>query len=258
MMDLADFWKRLEWSDDDAETLHAEGLRYFATDPYDFRVDIDGDGGQVVVERTVDPAAEAEIFKRFERLLGCYLDNMRAALNYLTYQLALADVPTHPELDPDVVEFPIFTDPKKSRENYRIKKLSGENWRLLESVQPYDGKLNGLRILHELARVHRHRLLHALGMGTVHDNTGITIDGGTLTELEVLHDGVFKDETPILRFAFARERPYVQVNAYVTFTICIDHSLCRGRDGSDVLNEITRAAAQVTAKLVGKAGMRPT
>jgi hypothetical protein len=255
MTDLADFWKRMEWSDDDAERLHAEGLRFFETDPYDFRVDLDGDGGQVVVERRAEPAAEAEILKRVERLLGTYLDHVRAALNCLTYQIALSDVRESPELVADVVEFPIFNDPKTFRKYNRVKKLSHENRRRFESVQPYDANFNGLWILHELARVHRHRLLHTLGMGTVHENTGLTIDGGTLTEFEVLHDGVLEDETPILSFAFARERPYVEVNAKVAFTICIDHPLCRGRDGSDVINEITRDAAHATAELVGKAGM---
>jgi hypothetical protein len=178
---------------------------------------------------------------------------MNAAINYLAYQIALEDSITRPGVHPEAVTFPIFNDRGLYREKNRVKQLSDEPRKRFEEVQPYNGGFDGLWILHELSRVHRHRLLHTIGMDALRREHAITIEGGSLTHFEVLDGGLLKDETPILRFVFSRDRPYVEVQADLVFTVGIDHELCRGRDAGSVMNEITRSTAKAAVHLAKEA-----
>ncbi len=157
----AEAWKRLDWADEDGRVLEAEVMGFVKAQPYSVRVDLQGDQGTATLCRVIDPASEAEVLDRYSRLIGSYLDYTRAALNYLTYQVALLDAPANPLLDPDKTEFPIFKNRALYAKRNRVKHLSDKHRVAIESVQPYDGTLPGLWVLHEWSRVYRHRLLGA-------------------------------------------------------------------------------------------------
>lgn len=243
-------WKRLNWADENGRALEAEVKGFVKAQPYSVRIDLQGDQGTATLCRLIDPAAEAEVLDRCSRLIGSYLDHMRAALNYLTYQVALLDAPANPKLDPDTTEFPIFKDRSLYAKKNRIKHLSNEHRAAIESVQPYDGELPGLWLLHELSRVYRHRLLHASKVGTFDEAHSVEVTGGTLESLDVLYTGVVEDETPVLAFTVAHEGQ-AHAHANVVVAICIDDPLCRGQHAMSVLNAIAHDAGQAITVLGG-------
>lgn len=248
---LADFNRRLRWADDDGQALHSEITGFVEANPYTVRIDLDGGEGTATLCRLIDPAAEAEILDRCSRRIGSYLDNGRAALNYLAYALALIDAPSNPQLRPETVEFPIFDNPDIFRKHNRIKQLSAEHRDAIEAVQPYDGQRPGLWLLHELSRVYRHRLVHATKLGTLDEQHSVVVANGTLESTEVLYSGLVEDETPVLRFRIVAQEDDSHVHVNVAVSVCIDDALCRGREAMKVINEIGRDVSGVTSVLSG-------
>ncbi len=248
---LADCWQRFEWANEDGEALAALSRSFAESNPYGIWIETQGREGTATFRRFIDPAAEAEVFQGMSRLVGSFLDHSRAALNYMAYQIALLDAPANPSLNPEGVEFPIFTSRRLFSEKGYVKQLPDEHRGLLDSVQPYDGQRPGLVLLHELSRIWRHRLIHPARMSTVDVAQAIrTAEGTTLLDLEILYSGPLEDGQEVLRFTFTSDDGNPQVETAVALAPSIDHELCRGRGCVDVLNEITRdtmEAGQVIA-----------
>ncbi len=236
------------WADDNGKSLHSEVQSFVDSEPYLVRIQLEGEDGTATLCRMIDPAVEAEIFDRCAQLIGSYLDNVRAALNYLAYSFAVMDAPLNPKLRPDSVEFPIFRDANMFRKLNRVKQLSQEHLAAIEAVQPYDGQRQGLWLLHELSRVYRHRLIHPTKLGTLDAHHSVEVTNGILTNLEVLYSGLVEDETPVLRFTVTHEGK-AHAHANIGVSVCIDHALCRGRQCMEVINEIGRDVSEATRQL---------
>jgi hypothetical protein len=241
---LTDCDTRLRWANADRQALTDEIRAFVETDPYRIRIEMDGGEGAAVFCRLIDPAAEAEAFDRFSRLLSSYLDNVQAALNYMTYQVALLDAPTCPALKPYRVEFPIFREPSLFQKKNRVEKLSDEHRRLFESVQPYDGQREGLWLLHELARINRHRMLHPARVHPVGTKSSLFTDTtAILLDMETIYNGPLEDGREVVRFtAVAPNGMEPKVRPGVALTVGVDHPLCRGRNCQAILNEINADA----------------
>ncbi|MDA8359813.1 MAG: hypothetical protein M0Z95_26735 [Actinomycetota bacterium] len=237
---LADCYTRLSWAQADGQALADEIGSFMETNPYRARVQMDGGKGAVVFCRVVDPATEAEVFDRLSRLFSSYLDSLRAALNYVTYQVALLDAPTSPGLKPDTVEFPIFRDPRLFSKKNRIKQFPDEHRALFESVQPYDGEREGLWLLHELARIGRHRLVHpACVFPFPREHSLFTDTTSILLDMEIIDTGPLEDGQELVRFmAAAPNGADPKVSSQLAVTIGIDHPLCHGSSLVTVLRAI--------------------
>jgi hypothetical protein len=119
------------------------------------------DGTSLKVKTPVLPA----IPEHFSLILGDAVQNMRAALDYLIYQLAKLD---DPGVDHEkITMFPVFSDPGEFRRNgvRRIRMLSPDHQARIEALQPY--KRGNRAARHPLARLidlsdhDKHRLLVA-------------------------------------------------------------------------------------------------
>lgn len=237
---FSDANKRLEWANAEGDALNAEIKAYIRLEPYAVWRESNGDEGTAILHRFIDPADEAEILDGFARRIGTFLDHCRAALNYMTYQIALIDAESNKAINLGSVEFPIFCDPERFKKENRVKKLTYKHRQAIESVQPYDGRYPGLWILHELAREYRHRILHATYLYPVESEHSLTVTGnGEIVDFEILHSGpVVEDQTPVLRWKIVGGDVNSDVYPNVTVTVGIDHSLCSGRECVGVLNEI--------------------
>jgi hypothetical protein len=96
-------------------------------------------------------------------LIGDYLHNARAALDYLAWQLVLANGNTPTAK----TKFPIFKHPrshKKRASRIAIQPgVAAPVLALIEALQPYhanDPALDPLWVLNELANIDKHRTLH--------------------------------------------------------------------------------------------------
>jgi hypothetical protein len=126
--ELRDCLLRLWWADNDGLALHDEVRSFIASKPHTVHVTFDGRRHRAAFRRLIESSEESRWFDRFAQLLGSFLDNNRAALNYLVYQLALRAVDENPSLLadgplPESVEFPIFSDETAFNKKNRVKRL---------------------------------------------------------------------------------------------------------------------------------------
>ncbi|TFV79400.1 hypothetical protein E4P39_01815 [Blastococcus sp. CT_GayMR19] len=120
---------------------------------------VDSQGnGQIRVERRKPLPAELSL------TFGEFLYNLRAALDNCLYAVAIIDSGQSPPPNATLLEWPITLTPVNWRNNARrLAGLAPEIRQALEHIQPYNAEApdwNCLRILHDLARLDRHRALH--------------------------------------------------------------------------------------------------
>src|SRR5437764_831154 len=96
---LADAWQRIEWADRDGEAFARIARGIMEAGAYRIWTQRNGDRWETHFHRVIDPRKEAETMTELARLFGSYLEHLRAALNYLTYQLALLAIREDPSLD---------------------------------------------------------------------------------------------------------------------------------------------------------------
>ncbi len=239
---LGDSWCRFDWAQDDCEALNGLQRAFRDSGTYSTWVQPESDRRHVIFRLMVDPATERQRLNPLARLFGTALDHGRATLNYLTYQLAqiaLIEDPTL-QLRPEAVEFPIFNDADSFRINNRVKKLPDKYRDRLEEVQPYDGKNQGLWMLHELAREFRHRLIHPMAVFPVGDYHGIFRDpiDGSIGDVDIWYQGgALKDGDKLFSFTVSDDfQP--DMTPPIQIAIGVDHPLCENTTMNDVLQAI--------------------
>jgi hypothetical protein len=234
---LRDCWQRVNWAHDNGHAFQRAVRDFIASDPYSIHIEPDGERWKASLHRRIDPTVEKRTFSEFARLFGAFLDDMRAGLNYLTYQLALLSLIEDPTLKLNLrrVEFPIFDDPDTYRANNQIKALPEKYARRIEAVQPYDGTHKDLWVLHELARKHRHRLVQPMAVTSIRDYLAVLGTEG-ITDIEVEYHGEsLKHGDVIVTFA-----GYAGGDVYpnVPLAISVDDPLCADRLCVNVMNGI--------------------
>lgn len=105
-------------------------------------------------------------------VFGEILYELRAALDNCLYAVAVLVSEQNPPPNAARLEWPIRITPKEWRDQAkRYSDLPFEVREGLEAIQPYQAQYpewNSLRILHDLARVDRHRSPHGLGLYLSH------------------------------------------------------------------------------------------
>lgn len=242
---LNDFRQRARWANLDGTTLDASVREYNDLNPYMARIKHNGHSGNATAHRVIDPAEELAWHDMFARLLGSFLDNNRAALNYLTYEFAHYLRARYPVecagINPNAVEFPIFTSKSLFWKQSRIQTFPDEYRHLFDAVQPYDGRYEGLLWLHELAREYRHRVLHTVAIIPLAGHS-ITTNSGTITSItEVDHGRPIRHDDELLTFTIENfTGGNDDVNGNIKVAVGIDHPICGRRDCMDVLNAISK------------------
>jgi len=264
-VELMDCRRRLWWANANGESLATAMHAFMApTDrsyPHTIFVEIDGDRGRAVFKRTIDESDEWLARERFAQLIGQFLDNHRAALNYLAVELANLAVCENPsladpnlgrnqQLHPDQIEFPIFAKAAKYREKNKVGKLPAKVRGAIESVQPCFGGDSGLWDLQVLSAEFRHRVVHPVAIAPVEQRFGVKLDGGFIdADFRVLTTGSpLEHDTEVMRFTIPESVPPERRNdVEPNIAICasLDHPLCASRDCIDVVNGINRAVAGV-------------
>lgn len=246
---LRDAWVRFDWAEDDCQALNDLLTDFPNTDTYSTQMELRGDRRYATFRCLVDPTTEAERLNPIAHRTGAVLDNLRAALNYLTYQVALLALTEDPTLDlhPEAVEFPIFNDLQLFRDKNRVKKLPDKYRTRLEAVQAYHGGHQGLWMLHELSREYRHRLIHPMAVYPFGEYRGLFREEvhSAILDLDVTYTGeILKDGDELFNFAMADN-----FEAYMTppiiISIGLDHSLCRGRTLITLLQDMVYEVGDV-------------
>lgn len=171
--------------------------------------------------------------------VGEFLYQLRAALDASIYELACVNGKKRPPAKESALEFPICSSPRSFEDSrWKIEPLTEEQRAIVESVQPYKAPPDlepryipynfnrTLGILHDWARIDRHRRLHVAGSWA--DNLEpmfVVPKGTTLVDLEILEPGfLLENEREVARFRINGWKPGMNVyaNPNLTFDIGLD------------------------------------
>lgn len=145
---------------------------YLSQRPHALDRSVEDDGTVVARLRRVVPLP-VELSVVFGELLY----ELRAALDNCLYAVAVLVSGQNPPPNAARLEWPIReTSADWSSQSSRYRDLPSTITEALEAVQPYRAELpgwNSLRILHDLARIDRHRTPHGLGLYLAHLRLGI-------------------------------------------------------------------------------------
>lgn len=165
---------------------------------------------------TVDPSGQGElrlireepIPRELALVIGEFLHQLRAGLDNCLYAVAVMDSGVSPPPDGERLQWPICLTPAEWKSNTRrYAHLSPDIVDALERIQPYNAAFpawNCLRILHDLARVDRHRTLPVVVLYNSHD--GIRFDKRWITDVDV-QQGIVHDGDVLVRFTYTGAEP---------------------------------------------------
>ena len=169
---------------------------YIEGQPSQIRVSIDDHGHGVIRVERLEPIPE-----QLSILLGEALQNLRAGLDNCLYAVAIIDSGTNPPPGASQLQWPIALSPKEWTTNKkRLQHLSPHLIEALHRIQPFQAESpewNCLRILHDLARIDRHRAAHELAMRP--EKVKGTFDKERIHDLEI-NEGPLDDEGIVATF----------------------------------------------------------
>jgi hypothetical protein len=142
---------------------------------------------QMAVQRVhLVPNSSPEI----SAIAGDFFSNVRAALDYVVWQLVLNNPPNEPGSSN---LFPITDSPKGFGHQVARRRLRGvpeDALKIIEALQPYQDRSNPLGILNRLVNIDKHQTLNVVSV--VADNTEVVSQSGTFALVlgdEELRDG---------------------------------------------------------------------
>lgn len=194
---------RLDRSEEHYKTFGHVWAKYLDGGPHQLDYTAGDDGTIVVCLRRAEPLP-IELSLAFGELLY----ELRAALDNCLYAVAVLVSGQNPPPSAARLEWPIRLTPAEWKSQAsRYRDLPSEITDALELIQPYQAECPGwnpLAILHELARVDRHRSMHGLGLYLTEfrllannkqievldtGSPGIVVDGAQIMRMR-LKDGV--------------------------------------------------------------------
>jgi hypothetical protein len=157
--ELAHFRSRLARAEQHYKSFSEVWASYLDRHPHHLDTTIDATG-----LGTISVVEDEPVPEELPLLLGEFLYQLRAALDNCLYAVAVIDSDQNPPPNAQLLEWPIcLAEDKWQNSTRRLKALSPEILTALETIQPYQAASpdwNCLRILHDLARIDRHRALH--------------------------------------------------------------------------------------------------
>lgn len=163
----------MERASEHAANLKAEIVHFLASNPYAVTHEFDTEampdefppGPPLVAIHRYRVSTLREVPDRIAILAGDVLKDLRSALDYVAWQLALAQSDTPPR----TTQFPIFGDGTRYRTDHLrfIRGIDVATHPLFDSVQPYhagdQAALQPLWVLHRMASDDKHKMPHVVG-----------------------------------------------------------------------------------------------
>lgn len=193
---------------------YAEILKFVQPEAHDVVVEINDAGTEGVAKTRLPEPPDNDVALE----LGEFFYQLRAALDSLIYQTSVYTEGVDPPSNKNKAEFPICIDKGKFNQN-AVNKLPFppqlRDWLL--SIQPYvarDASNNYhmlsqyLEILHDCARIDRHRRLHLVGIASF--NVDVEFETSpeiTVSSIERVNGNILESEAIFLRFRIEGMRP---------------------------------------------------
>lgn len=243
---------RMGRANDHGAELNREIQAFYETKPYEIVVEFEPEPEDPLpnVKNGVHlfrVATHHPIPSRIPLLAGEVLQAMRSALDYVAWQLALAQSDT----PPPTTAFPIFSS-RRLYERDKLRFIGGidpATHPVFDSVQPYHAgdkaPKHPLWVLHRLANDDKHRVPHVVG--SLPSGIGVDrppgVDAGLTMRVGPFEDGDVVATVGIIGGA----DPKTQLNTRATFAIAF------GKDtpalGRHLTDEIDRIGVEVDATI---------
>lgn len=240
MPGMDDAWVRFNRAKSNFDKLHAEVEDFQRDHPSTVRLD-QGGKGPVRLDGRNRVRLVASISARppsdWSLSAGDILVDLRSALDYAVFALAVANCAPDPPPNQRQIEFPIAEDSGwfAKRRKAKIGALSGPAQDWIEGEQPYQPANQGtpdapavLLVFNELVGVHKHRFLHV--MTTMLKRFSLPLMGtGVRVEQAMTYAvrGELKDGAPLASFRLVATQQHAKVNgeAHLTTNICFEPTI---------------------------------
>lgn len=221
-------WNRIERAHAHRVTFAELWSRFIEEDPYAPGVYMYPDGTGSIRLSPTYPVLPAQ----FSLEIGEILYQLRAALDSSIYESAIRDTGKNPPPNEQQLEFPVCLSLQDFEGAARkIEPLSKERRNFIESIQPYHTpKLapeqmvhnfnRSLGILHNWARIDRHRQLHVIGSWASGINPMLRLPfGTTLAWMDIFEGGLLEDDNEVAKFGLDGYIPGMEVQANPNLSI---------------------------------------
>jgi hypothetical protein len=209
---------------------------FLEDEPFSFGLHVDDEGkAELWVDVHSDPPRECGV------VIGEWLYNLRTALDYAIYGLAIADSGQFPPPSADKIQFPVcVTAEQFRRQQYRLSDLSDEHRTRLDEVQPYRSpagpEAHPLFWLNELARLDRHRSISVVGAAIATSDPIVYAPNAETVTFDDVKAGVYLEEGSVLAtFTVSPYSPGDEVSANPQTGIDLE---IRGFPGTGPLREL--------------------
>ncbi|HKW16426.1 MAG TPA: hypothetical protein VJO35_02840 [Terriglobales bacterium] len=216
-IDLANIRAKLSRSQEHAQTIYGEIKAWIDREPYSLTKQVNPDCTRYsLVLRENEPAP----FKRWTLIFSDALNNLRSALDYLVYEVAVIDTCTIPPAFERKLMFPLTDSDADFDEAVRKRRVLGDISdpvrAVFKSLQPYHRPHPTLPpllyILRELNNTDKHRLLNLAYGAITQGNLGLVghhpPDGRKCQTLVAF--GEIKDGTEVAANVFDRPTPNME------------------------------------------------
>lgn len=224
---LDDVVAKLRRAEEHFDTLKNEIGRWYEMRPYRITKKVNADFTRYsqIVSITNPPDLQ-----RWAVITSDCFHNLRSALDYLIYAVAIQESSMNPPPDCEKLQFPI-TDSSAIFENsrWRIKSLSPGMQTALETVQPYNRPHPSLppllSILRDFDNSDKHRLLHVMLTRPCQGKFGDVrnIPPGVAFSVATT-SGDIVDNTEVAALVFDGPAPDVQYKFEVDFVVAMAHT----------------------------------
>ena len=219
---------KLERATEHLDALH-DGIEGFvATEPYRVEVEFDAQRRDhaVYVRVIHDPPF------RLSAIVGDILQNLRSCLDHVAWAVALRtnDEAALEKVARDIA-FPVTRDPGSFLSHPVLRHVGQDAQALFKRLQPHDGgnrpEARVLLVLHDLAKVHRHRVLHPsfarLDISRVLLDWGDSQPREPFLDLTISEEDGFRNGTEIGRVSGLGPDSCVNVNRHPACEILFRH-----------------------------------
>jgi len=218
-----DAWVRIERAKANRERLHTEITAFAATHPDAYRVAAEHDGqGNVTLVARVSKRPP----KEWGLIVGDILVDLRSALDYAVYGLAVRHTGQDPPPKARQVEFPIADTDKwfNTSGRRKITDLRSDAVAYIESVQPYQpgygGPDSALLVLNELVGINKHRFVSVVWAMLKETQLGLTFLNVQLEDFMAYKvDGELTDGTVLATFRMVAQAQYANLQIQPSMTV---------------------------------------
>jgi hypothetical protein len=258
---FAGCWERIARAEANIKSFGKLWAEFAAEDHYSSDLEMKDDG---TGEISVQPPYSG-LPSELSLILGEALYQLRGSLDAAVYSSVSQQTGQDPPPDESVLEFPICASPASFKRGERkLGMLSVERRGFIEEVQPYNVPDIGpdllvfnvnrtLGILHDWARIDRHRRLHVVGSWASNAEPWLLLPRECrLIELTVHDPSLLESKRAVASFRLEGFQPGMRVNANPNLTI--DVAVADGPEpcaDNDTLGQRLASMAHAVRVIVG-------